>query len=108
MESMIMMNNIMMNQMQMINMNMIPNNEESYEIEKYNIKFYFNAKASLLVLDKETTVKEMIETYLKKMCKSKDQVIFLYNAKRINIYDNTKIKYFFEINQIPKVDVIYK
>ena len=87
---------------------MIPNNEESYGIEKYNIKFHYNGQVSCLVLDKETTVKEMIETYLKKMCKSKDQVFFLYNANRINIYDNQKIKYFFINNEIPRVEVIFK
>ena len=97
-----MMNNMMMNQMQMINMNIGNNidNKESikknkdFSIEKYNVQFKLHDKINL-VIDKETTIKEMIEIYLKRVGISKDKLFFVYNGERLNIDDNKKVKDFF-------------
>ena len=108
-----MMNNMMMNQMQMINMNIVNNinNKESinkdynYNIKKYNVTFDSPFGKIVFVIDKETTIKEVIEIYLKRVGKSKDKLLFIYNADKINIDDNKKIKDFFTFISNPRIYV---
>ena len=108
-----MMNKMMINQMMMNQMNQIPmfnmgmtnnlnekclikNEEKLHEFEKYNVKFRLpSGVINLLVLDKETKVKDMLEIYLKKFANPKEKLIFIFNASKIRLDDDTKIKDFF-------------
>jgi len=51
-----------------------------------------------IVLDKETTIKEMIELYLNKIDKELDDIkgrTFLYNGQKLDINSKQSIKEFF-------------
>ena len=109
-----MMNNMMMNQMQMINMNIGNNidNKESikknkdFSFEKYNVIFQLELLNINLIIDKETTIKEMIEIYLKMVGISKDKLSFVYNGQGLNIDDNKKVKDFFHNSSNPLILVV--
>ena len=119
-----MMNKMMMNQMMMNQMNQIPmfnmginndinekfvkkNEEKPYEIEKYNIEFRRLSKSSikLLVLDKDTKIKDMLEIYQEKFSNPKEKLFFIFNASKIKIDDDRKIKDLFNWGINPVITI---
>ena len=90
--------------------NIIESSNENINFEdnntiKYNISFkQQNGKKTFLVLDKETTIKEMIELYLNKIDMNFEDIkdrAFLYNGTRIETNSNQNIGKLFEQNVIP-------
>ena len=90
--------------------NIIESSNENINFEdnntiKYNISFkQQNGKKTFLVLDKETTIKEMIELYLNKIDINFEDIkdrAFLYNGTRIETNSNQNIGKLFEQNVIP-------
>jgi len=77
-------------------------NQEVKETIKYNITFIQQTgKRTVLVLDKEITIKEMIELYLNKIGKKLEDIKdrpFLYNGQRLDIFSKQNIEKFFEQN----------
>lgn len=108
----VMENNMMMKDPNMMNIfennnpmgNIIESSNENLNFEerntiKYNITFIEQAGIkTLLVLDKETTIKEMIELYLNKIDKELDDIkgrTFLYNGQKLDINSKQSIKELF-------------
>ena len=108
----VMENNMMMKDPNMMNIfennnpmgNIIESSNENLNFEerntiKYNITFIEQAGIkTLLVLDKETTIKEMIELYLNKIDKELDDIKgrpFLYNGRKLDINSKQSIKELF-------------
>ena len=108
----VMENNMMMEDPNMMNIfesnnpmgNIIESSNENLNFEerntiKYNITFIEQAGIkTLLVLDKETTIKEMIELYLNKIDKELDDIKgrpFLYKGRKLDINSKQSIKELF-------------
>ena len=107
-------NNMMSNnpfQMQMMNIKM-DNNINDNEVFglKYNVKFHTNTgMLNNIIVDGETTIKEMIKMYLKRIGKNElidlEKIYFLFNGKIMNIYDDKKVKDLFGNFSIPMIIV---
>ena len=93
------------------NMNLMQGPIPPHESNKINIVFKTTSKVRTnIVGDLEQTMSDIILLYLKKEGKEKlfkrsGGVFFLYNAKMIDLFDETKVKDFFKNNSNPLIIV---
>lgn len=86
------------------------NNEEV--TQKINITFKTaEGEQDTIVFNYGTTISDILKRYLNKInhpefIKKGDNIVFLYNAKKLKFNDRTKIEKFFNNNSIPVITVL--
>ena len=86
------------------------NNEEV--TQKINITFKTaEGEQDTIVFNYGTTISDILKRYLNKInhpgfIKKSDNIVFLYNAKKLKFNDRTKIEKFFNNNSIPVITVL--
>ena len=75
---------------------------------KYNVNFHFSGCKNI-VISPEHSISTLLKKFLFKIGRSdqfgKNDLVFLYNAKKLEYNDKTKLKIFFKGNSAPKIVV---
>ena len=79
----------------------------------YSIRFVENnGNTTIVILENENTINEMLESYLQKKGKveiigKNNKIYFMYCGKRLYFGDNTKMKEIFRYGPNPRIDVTF-